>query len=72
MVWNSNSINIFNLLTKAWEVVRCGEVLIDTRIRRKQDDGIITGYYEWGLDAGHHQDNWNPSSNLAQYRNDED
>ncbi|EGO03967.1 hypothetical protein SERLA73DRAFT_175673 [Serpula lacrymans var. lacrymans S7.3] len=28
---------------------------------------VTAGYYQWGLDAGEHQDNWDPYANLPSY-----
>ncbi|PPR02123.1 hypothetical protein CVT24_011345 [Panaeolus cyanescens] len=29
----------------------------------------MAGFYQWGLDAGHHQDDWNPYSDLPEWWN---
>ncbi|KDR71496.1 hypothetical protein GALMADRAFT_74923, partial [Galerina marginata CBS 339.88] len=32
----------------------------------------IAGFYQWGLDVGHHQDNWDPYSNIPYEWNKDD
>ncbi|KAF9552882.1 hypothetical protein CPC08DRAFT_767975 [Agrocybe pediades] len=87
-VTREDAMNDSDLLTKAWEAVHCGAGALDSVIRvdmerecierleeemfENSKEAGIAGHYQWGLDAGHHQEDWNPYSNLRPDWNHED
>ncbi|KAF4618104.1 hypothetical protein D9613_012649 [Agrocybe pediades] len=87
-VAQEDTMNDSDLLTKAWEAVHCGAGALDSVLRvdmerecierleeemfENSKEAGIAGHYQWGLDAGHHQEDWNPYSNLRPDWNHED
>ncbi|KAJ3723720.1 hypothetical protein C8R42DRAFT_536820, partial [Lentinula raphanica] len=37
---------------------------LETQMFMRSGEAGIAGWCQWGLDAGHHQDNWNPYEGL--------
>lgn len=74
------------LLKHAWEVqftaqpARLVDVDVEKECLSRLEEEMfevsaradIAGYHQWGLDAGHHQDNWEPYSSLQWLWNKED
>ncbi|KAF9540660.1 hypothetical protein CPC08DRAFT_612377, partial [Agrocybe pediades] len=47
----------------------CLEALEEIMFENSKLAASITGNYQWGLDAGNHQDGWNPYTGLPEYLN---
>ncbi|KAF9049132.1 hypothetical protein BJ165DRAFT_1387020 [Panaeolus papilionaceus] len=74
------SKSLRDLMDQAWDLQISGMPTrsIDTDVDREclyrlEEDMFevsaraeMAGYYQWGLDCGHHQDNWDPYLNLPE------
>lgn len=43
---------------------RCCQSKLEDEMFEVSQRAEVAGFYQWGLDVGHHQDNWDPYANL--------